>query len=55
MAGKIIQLVVYAGTLRGLTFRKSAQATDPLCSTGGKRLAPFFLYNMGNKPSWLLD
>ena len=49
MDGEVFQLVLCVGTQRGLAFRKSAQATDPLCSTGGEKVCPHFLVQHGGQ------
>ena len=48
MAG-VFQLVLRVGTQRGLAFMKSAQAMDPLCSAGDKKVCPHFLVQHGEQ------
>lgn len=46
---KPIQLVLPGRGYERDAFRKSAQDTDLLCSTGGKKLAPSFLVQYGKQ------
>lgn len=49
MAGEVFQLVLRVETQRGLAFMTSAQAVDPLCSAGGKKVCPLFLVQHGEQ------